>query len=194
MRRLLLLLNGIVVSGVVFARTILVPTQPVSPYLDTEVSTNIVINAGLSDVRQIDVHFQLAGTPTNDLEVAFGCDVNTNGVLDAEETDAVYGWRGGRYFIENTRTWERFETEAATNALCGVWDVQLKNDSSLRPKLFEATCGGETAFAELSTRPPPAWLYRKEWNRMRVTRRGVGTPSEWIRCDIEYPFFFIRLR
>ena len=51
MRRLLLLLNGIVVSGVVFARTILVPTQPVSPYLDTEVSTNIVINAGVSDIK-----------------------------------------------------------------------------------------------------------------------------------------------
>ena len=67
------------------ARTILVPTQPVSPYLDTEVSTNVPINK--ADISYSDLNFRFDGTPTNNLELAFGTDMNTNGVLDAEEAE-----------------------------------------------------------------------------------------------------------
>ena len=174
------------------ARTILVPAQPVSEFADTEVSTNIVLHASRTDTREFGIRIQLAGTPTNDLEVAFGRDSNTNGVLDVQEIDTVYGWRGGRYFIENVRAWERIETVAATNALCGVIDIHLENDAELVPRRFTATCGGEAAFTQFAT--PPPWLFRSDWTLMKVTRRGVGVPSEWIRCDIGYNCFTIRIR
>ena len=191
------------------ARTILVPAQPVSEFADTEVSTNIVLHASRTDTREFGIHIQLAGTPTNALEAAFGRDMNTNGVLDVQEIDTVYGWRGGRYFIENVRAWERIESEAATNALCSVCDIHLENNSSVVPRRFTATCGISperseprqrslegcvAAFPELATMPPPAWLFREEWDMVRVTRRGAGVPSEWVRCDIEYASFAIRLR
>jgi len=171
-----------------------VPTQPVSPFADTEVSTNVVIHESRADVRDVQIHFQLEGTPTNNLEVAFGCDANTNGVLDVSEIETVYGWRGGRYFIENVRAWERFEIPAAASALCGVIDIQLQNDKQFVPRSFAATCGGEPAFAALSTTPPPTWLFRNEWNMARVVRRGAGTPSEWVRCDIKHDSFAIKVR
>ena len=176
------------------ARTILVPTQPVSPFADTEVSTNIALHASRTDTREFGVRIQLAGTPTNNLEVACGRDSNTNGVLEAGEVETVYGWRAGRYFVENVRIWERIETDAATNALCGVVDIQLRNDAQTVPRRFAATCGGVAAFTELATTPPPPWLFREEWDMVRVTRRGAGVPSEWVRCDIEYASFAIRLR
>ena len=191
------------------ARTILVPAQPVSPFADTEVSTNIVLHASRTDTREFGIHIQLAGTPTNNLEVAFGRDSNTNGVLEAGEVETVYGWRAGRYFVENVRAWERIETEAATNALCGVVDIQLRNDAQAVPRRFTATCGISperseprqrplegcvAAFPELATTPPPAWLFREEWDLVRVTRRGVGVPSEWVRCDVKYSSFAIKLR
>lgn len=176
------------------ARTILVPAQPVSEFADTEVSTNIVLHASRTDTREFGIHIQLAGTPTNALEAAFGRDMNTNGVLDVQEIDTVYGWRGGRYFIENVRAWERIESEAATNAPSGVVDVQLRNDAQTVPRRFTATCGDVAAFPELATTPPPSWLFREEWDMVRVTRRGAGVPSEWVRCDIEYASFAIRLR
>lgn len=176
------------------ARTILVPTQPVSPYLDTEVSTNFALHAGRTDTWGFDLRIQIAGTPTNDLEVAFGVDANTNGVLEVEEIETVYGWRGGRYFVENVSGWDRIETETATNALCSVLEVSLQNSSSAVPRRFAATCGGEAAFASLAATPPPAWLFRREWDMVRVVRRGAGIPSEWVRCDIEYQSFSIRLR
>ena len=183
-----------VMAAAVSARTILVPAQQVSEFADTEVSTNIVLHASRTDTREFGIHIQLAGTPTNALEAAFGRDMNTNGVLDVKEIDTVYGWRAGRYFVENVRAWERIESEAATNALCGVVDVQLRNDAQTVPRRFTATCGGVAAFPELATTPPPAWLFREEWDMVRVTRRGAGVPSEWVRCDIEYASFAIRLR
>ena len=199
----------VVMAAAASARTILVPAQPVSEFADTEVSTNIVLHASRTDTREFGIHIQLAGTPTNALEAAFGRDMNTNGVLDVQEIDTVYGWRGGRYFIENVRAWERIESDAATNALCGVVDVQLRNDAQTVPRRFTATCGISperseprqrslegcvAAFPELATMPPPAWLFREEWDMVRVTRRGAGVPSEWVRCDIEYASFAIRLR
>ena len=165
-----------------------------SPYADTEAVTNVVIQTGRTDVREAKIRLQLEGTPTNDLEIAFGCDANTNGVLDVSEVETVCGWRAGRYFVENVRAWERIETEAATSALCGVIDIQLQNDRHFVPRSFAATCGGEPAFASLSTTPPPAWLFRNEWNMARVVRRGAVVPSGWVRCDIEHQSFSTRLR
>ena len=177
----------------VAARVAVAPME-ISPYLDTEVSTNVAINTWRSDARQVDLRLQLDGTPSNNLEVAFGRDANRNGVLDLGEVDAVYGWRGGRYFIENVREWERFESESAASGQCGVCSFRLRNDRDVTPRGFSAVCDGAAAFPELATVPPPAWLYRREWDCMRVTRRGVGTPSGWIRCDIEYEFFRISIR
>ena len=169
-------------------------SPPPSPYADTEAATNVVIQTGRTDMREVKIRLQLEGTPTNDLEIAFGCDANTNGVLDVSEIETVYGWRAGRYFVENVRAWERTETEAATSALCGVIDIQLQNDRHFVPRSFAATCGGEPAFATLSSTPPPAWLFRNEWNMVRVVRRGAGTPSEWVRCDIKHDSFAIKVR
>ena len=174
------------------ARVAVAPME-VSPYLDTEVSTNVAINTWRSDARQIELKLQLEGTPTNNLEVAFGRDANRNGVLDMCEVDTVYGWRGGRYFVENVRGWERFESESASGQ-CGVCSFRIRNDRDVTPRGFSAVCDGAAVFAELASAPPPAWLYRREWDCMRVTRRGVGTPSGWIRCDIEYEFFRISIR
>ena len=174
------------------ARVAVAPME-VSPYLDTEVSTNVAINTWRSDARQVGIRLQLEGTPTNNLEVAFGRDANRNGVLDMCEVDTVYGWRGGRYFVENVRGWERFESESASGQ-CGVCSFRIGNDRDVTPRGFSAVCDGAAIFAELASAPPPAWLYRREWDCMRVTRRGVGTPSGWIRCDIEYEFFRISIR
>lgn len=193
MKRIVPLLCVVAASVVAFARTINIPVQPVSPYADTEVSTNVVVHTGRTDARGVKLHLELEGTPTNDLEVAFGCDVNMNGVLDVSEVETVYGWRGGRYFIENVRAWERFETEAAVSAMYGVIDVQLKNDRNYTPALFTATCGVERAFIEFETNPP-AWLFRRGWNMMRVVRRGTGVPSEWVSCTVNHEFFYIHLK
>lgn len=170
-----------------------IPAQPASPHADTEVSTNIAVNAVRSDARSLAIHIRVVGSPSNALEVAFGRDANTNGILDAAEVETVYGWRAGRCYVENVAGWERFES-ATADGRCGSLDFHVENGPSASPARVLALCDGQAAFPELSAGPPPAWLYRKEWNLLRVTRRGLDAPSEWIRCRINYPYLFFHAR
>ena len=40
----------------------------------------------------------------------------------------------------------------------------------------------------------PSWLYGKDWNLMKVTRRGVDATSENIEVECQYKFFYITIR
>ena len=70
-----------------------------SPWLDTEVFTNIVVKASQNELRKIDVDMQFIGSPTNNVQIAFGHDVDHDGDLADEETQLVFGWKCGRRFL-----------------------------------------------------------------------------------------------
>ena len=170
-----------------------VTQMPVSPFADTEVSTNMVINK--ADINYVDLKFTFCGTPTNDLEMAFGTDVNTNGVLDAEEVETRFGWRGGRYFIENALTCESFDSDAIAGSQNLSVELHLDIRSSPQQVRRIALAGANAAaFAGILSDRPPAWLWRREWNLMRVTRRGTETPSDWLYYKAANLGFAIRLR
>ena len=167
--------------------------MPVSPFADTEVSANMAINK--ADVSHVDLTFAFCGTPTNDLEMAFGTDADTNGVLDAEEVETRFGWRGGRYFIEDALTCERFDS-AATDGTQDL-SVELHLDvrtASQRVRRASVSGANASAFGGLVSGRPPSWLWRREWDLMRVTRRGTEPPSDWLRYKAANIGFFIRLR
>ena len=167
--------------------------MPMSPFADTEVSTNMVINK--ADINYVDLKFTFCGTPTNNLEMAFGTDANTNGVLDAEEVETRFGWRGGRYFIENALTCESFDSDAIAGSQ--NLSVELHLDIKTSPQQVRriAVAGvNASAFAGILSGRPPAWLWRREWNLMRVTRRGTEPPSDWLYYKAFNLGFAIRLR
>ena len=158
----------------------------------TEVSTNIAFTAVRGDVRDVRMHFAFEGVPSNCIQVAFGRDADGDGILSFGETDAVYGWRNGRYFAEDVRAGVRTEeTEAATGSPLSV-RVRVAKDSL--PAHFAATNGTGAAVLGDIASSVPAWLYRPGWNMMRVTRRGPGVPAEWFVCDIKYNEFFLIMR
>ena len=175
------------------ARTILVPTQPLSPYLDTEVSTNVPINK--ADISYSDLNFRFDGTPTNNLELAFGTDANTNGVLDAEEVGARFGWRAGRYFIENAQTGELLGGDVLNPTQSFSVDMHLEVRYSSQQVRKVVVSGVNAAeFGALATNVPPAWIWRRGWNLMRATRRGTEPPSDWIEYSASHRGFAIRMR
>lgn len=175
------------------ARTVAVPTMSVSPYADTEVPTNVAINK--AQISYSDLEFHFSGTPTNNLELAFGTDVNTNGVLDAEEVETRFGWRSGRYFIENALTWERFVSEPASGAQNLSVEMHLDIRYALQQvKRVNVTGTNASAFGWILSERPPAWIWRREWNLMRVTRRGTEPPSDWLSYKAANLGFSIRLR
>ena len=177
-----------------FAKAIVVPSLPVSLYADTEVSTNIAFNTIRSDVKTFELNFLLECSSSNCIQVALGRDIDSDGILSFAETDVVYGWRNGRYFVEDVKGACRYEENlslAQENAhnFC----ISIQTSKEYQPKMFSAMADSTSLFASLA-RIVPAWLYRPEWNLMRITRRGVCFPSQWVSYDVKYAQLYIIVR
>ena len=177
-----------------FARTIVVPPQPVSPYADTEVSTNIQFSASSEHAREIKMRFALDGCASNCVQVAFGRDADGDGVLGADEAETLYGWRNGRYFAESVADGLRVEEPDPGSAASRVLTMNLILKKGEGLSGFAATNGvGVAVFTNLSA-TAQGWLYKPDWNMMRVTRRGPGVPAEWFTCDLSSYFLYILMR
>ena len=194
MRSLLTCLMALAGACVLAAR-IEVPPPPVSPFADTEVTTNISFAAANGHVRFLELAFALDGCASNCVQVAFGHDANGDGVLGFTETDTLYGWRNGRYFAESVKDGIRIEEPAAdpTAASC-AFAIDMRLSKDLLPLSFSATNSlGAAVLTNLSV-SAQNWLYRPEWDTMRVTRRGPGIPAEWFSCDIASHFMYMSFR
>lgn len=184
---------AILSAGMLHAVEFTVSHMPVSPFADTEVSTNMAMNK--ADINYADLKFRFDGTPTNNLELAFGTDVNANGVLDAGEVETRFGWRRGAYFVENVQTWERFESERTASPQSLSVEIHIDVGTSPQQVRRVAMSGANaSALGGLVADMPPAWLWKREWNLMRVTRRGLEPPSDWLEYKASNYGFSIRLR
>ena len=192
--RVLLLLSMATFGLRVCARAILVPTQPVSPYADTEVSTNVVIQTGRTDVRDVKIRLQLDGTPTNNLEIAFGCDADGDGDLSDDETQLVFGWKCGRRFLslpfEEHRT---ADDVAAQEAGPHRLHVVAEFNARQKPVSFLALDNEQTCLSDFAFQSHD-WSGVKSWNICKVTRRGLNEAFEDISVDAASARFYITVR
>ena len=182
-------------SCAVIAARIEVQPSAMPEYADTEVTTNIPFNVAGGHVKTLELAFALDGCASNCVQVAFGHDADGDGVLDFDETDTLYGWRNGRYFAESVRDGIRIEEPAADpTAASRAFAIDMRLSKDLLPLSFSATNSlGAAVLTNLSV-SAQGWLYRPEWDAMRVTRRGPGIPAEWFSCDIASHFMNMRFR
>ena len=194
MPKMLAGLVAAVVPCIVLAARIEVPPMDMSPHADTEVSTNIAFSAGDGNSRGIEMSFALDGCVSNCVQVAFGRDRDGDGVLGVDETETLYGWRNGRYFVESMTEGVRIEETDLSGAPSCAFVMSLRLSKGRGLQHFSAT--NVLGAAILTNIPASAqdWLYRPGWNMMRVTRRGPGIPAEWFVCDILPQFFYISFR
>ena len=142
------------------------PQLPEPVFADTEVCTNVSCAALLSGVRELEVVIDFAGTESNCVQVAFGCDIDGDGDLSANETDVVIGWRAGDCFIEDVKGGRRFsEAASATNAL---HRIELRAAAGGNGgKSANVMCDGAAKFAE-ALGGDLRWLYDRGWNLAKV--------------------------
>ena len=181
--------------AILFLLGSVLPQLPPSEFVDTEVSAHHLLMQGSFGLRGLDFRLEFTGTPSNNVEVAFGRDGDEDGALAPHETDVVVGWECGRYFIERFRTGERIdETNIGTNDVerSLEWHYTLRK-SGREFKAFAATNEVGAVFAQVSTNAP-AWLYDRNWNLMRLTARGVDVQGERFEVDVQSSGMFIHLR
>ena len=146
-------------------------------HVDTEVMTNVVISSWQRGAAKFAFSLSCIATPSNNVEAAFGEDVNANGVLEPEETDVVVGWSRGNWFVQNGGDGERFSMAPTSmeNVKTLAWAYRLT--AAPTPVRLSVMVDGTAAFSTLAEESPE-WLHRREWNLMRLTGRGLHDSGE----------------
>ena len=141
---------------------------PPSEFADTEVSTNIAFVVERPAMSRIEFTVALDATPTNNVEVAIGTDVNVDGNLSVEESAYVFGYDCGTWFCRD-RDKNRIE------------DTSVDLDLRPRPRLSHTFI---LKRQKLDT----------DWNTVKVTRRGGGASCELVKAEGRRPGFMLEVR
>ena len=174
------------------AATVCPGQLPRGEYADTEATTNVPFAFGPQGARHFQFELSLAGTPSNNVQLAFGRDADSDGVLAAGETGMTFAWDCGGWRIVNGETGETLSSAAATTncAKALAWDLRLRRG---RPQRLAVSENGVPVFAELASSPEP-WFHSDGWDMLRLTVRGVDAPQEDVRVGMEISGYTIRMR
>lgn len=159
----------IVLAGATSAATVGGPA--LSPFADTESSTNVVFSVGNGDTRKFNLSIELNAASSNNLVVAFGRDTNTNGVLDRAEMDLLVGWDSGEWFYRDRISGNEQRVARASGERRLDWQIRLS------PSQEAIAVSAYDANGSVFDNAVPPTMFNSEWNLMRVVARGRLEPS-----------------
>ena len=149
---------------------------PVSPWADTEISTNVAMAAWEPHQKSFAYELAFDATPSNNVQAAFGVDRNADGVLSPSEADLVVGWDCGEWFMQNVSNGVRVVSGPVSADAAQTLRCTLATRSDGTRRAFTATVGANAVFGSISSELPE-WIYDMRWNLVRLTARGVDNPS-----------------
>ena len=165
-----------------------------SPWLDTEVFTNVTFNSLGRELRKIDVDMQFVGSPTNNVQIAFGHDADHDGDLSDDEAQLVFGWKCGRRFLslpfEECRIFDDVaEQEGGSHRLRFAAQFNGRQE----PILFVLRDNAQPCLSDF-TAASHDWSGVASWNLCKVTRRGVNEAFEAVDFETASTYFVIKVR
>ena len=144
--RVALTVFAVLVSACAFA--VEIAALPCAAFPDTGVSTNFPIVVGAVANRKLVFTLELQASPSNNVEVAIGCDADGDGHLSLDESGLTVGYDCGEWFVRSAAK------DAVTSAVV--------SDAGTFRRVYEVR----------SRHVDPSW------NLVKVTRRGVGVANE----------------
>ena len=157
----LLCMFAVAVAACLFG--IEVPSLPEATFPDTEVSTNFSFAVGAVANRKLVFTLELQASPSNNVEVAIGCDADGDGHLSLDESDLTVGYD------------------------CGVWFVCSAEKDAVTSEAVFDTGTFRRVYEIRSRHVDPSW------NLVKVTRRGVGAADESVTIEPAEFGFALRL-
>ena len=136
---------------------------PPPEYADTEVSTNLAFSVGEGQSRGIVFTVELQATPSNNVEVAIGCDADEDGSLSVDESGLCVGYD------------------------CGTWFVRSSAQDAVATEDVDGSGVFRRTYRVRARRVNPLW------NLVRVTRRGYGAAAESVSVESVEHGFKVRL-
>jgi hypothetical protein len=83
------------------ARIAALPSPGPGAFADAESSTNIVLAVDRAKLFSLGFTIELSPSTTNCLEIALGADADGDGGLSPEESDVLFGYDCGEWFMRN---------------------------------------------------------------------------------------------
>ena len=165
--------------------------MPEAEWDDTEVVTNAVLPTARADSRVFAFSLELDATASNNVEVAFGRDVDHDGMLSRAEADLLVGWDCGEWKVVDCGTGDEVVEQGTEGRVTLEWRHEF--NAAYVPRSLSDTINDSAAFAALAANPP-LFLYSSEWDMVRVVCRGMDYPSPSISGSIENIPLGIRIR
>ena len=140
-----------------------VAALPDAEFSDTEVSTNFSFAVGAVANRKLVFTLELQASPSNNVEVAIGCDADGDGHLSLDESGLTVGYDCGEWFVHSA------ERDTVTSE--AVSDVgTFRHEYVIRSRHVDPS-----------------------WNLVKVTRRGFGAADESVAVEPAEFGFALRL-
>ena len=197
MKKCVLLALGLSVRAV--AGPIDVGGLPAWKSADTEVATNVPFAFVRENAKHLLMALEFAGTPSNNVQVAFGRDANTNGVLEISETGLLVGWDCGQWVLRGG------EIAGSQLTTCRAWSVHAQTTNRVKRLDFDLVVSFARAKRLVASEngapldwglPPhvPKDLYDRSWDMLRLTVRGVDRTDETLRAQLKLASTLIQIR
>ena len=166
---------------------------PSVAHADTEVVTNVPLPSLSRRAAKFAFSLGCRATPTNNVEIAFGTDADSDGVLSPRETRLVVGWDSGFWFVKRGFVSERLVawSPSTDEAKMLSWEMALGLRAA--PRRLVVREGTEPLDFALST-VPHNWLFNSDWNLMRLTGRGLDVQNESFSVQFMPESFTVILR
>ena len=155
---------------------------PRSEYADTEVSRCYPYDFTTKSADRLDIEVELIATVTNSFVVEIGRDANTNGWLEATESQFVIGWDAGRWIMKG-----RVGTEASASGRAGAGTASRQQQGAgaeARQNEIGGWVFGRHESAEATTNTLKrmvwqAWPQHRRPVRLEATENGAPIFTEF---------------
>ena len=141
-----------------------VTALPLSELADTEVSTNFMFAVGEGCNRRLVFSLENEASPTNNVEIAIGCDADEDGLLAPNEEALTVGYDCGEWFVCSAANDSvTYSDIADLGVFCRTYEVRSRH--------IDPT-----------------------WNLVKVTRRGLGVSNENVSFSLVESGFGLTIR
>lgn len=151
--------------------------EPVRPIAEAE--TNVVFSAGARGDNIWKLSIELEASVSNRVEVVFGADTDSDGVLGIEEGELCVGWSCGEWFWRDRRGGGAGRTACADGMRRLDWTLRLASDKSAR-----SVDGNVFSGVVAPT------CFNPDWNIARIVSRG----AESLRVESKVTVDALKLR
>ena len=183
----LLILSALIGGSLCAQATTTAITNQPPPHMGWESFCDVPLPPRQEETRFFKAEITFTATSSNNVQMAFGKDIDKDGKLPAEETSATVGWDRGAWFILSHDLLHTFTCvpQDASTATSRTLKVAMRLSANGTPLSLSFKDGAGNPLTFEGLEGIPTWMSPKDWDTAALTARG------WDARDEQATFSFV---